>query len=123
MKRLFLSAVVLSLAGCAAQRPIEGPVRLGQIAFVGGPKVRPEKVIEDSRCPENVQCVWPGRLIVRGTVLGGGWSRQLDLTHGVPVAVADGNLTLVAATPPTSSSHLTPQPLPYRFTFSFQGGL
>lgn len=123
MKAIVLVAVLSSLAGCAVQKPIEGPVRLGQIAFVGGPKVRPEKVIEDSRCPSNGQCVWAGRLVVRVTVLGGGWSKQLDLTRGVPVNVADGALTLVAATPHKRSSSLDMGPLPYRFTFSFQGGL
>ncbi|SMD02790.1 MULTISPECIES: hypothetical protein [Sphingomonadaceae] len=120
MKAIVLVAVLSSLAGCAVQKPIEGPVRLGQIAFVGGPKVRPEMVIEDSRCPTDGRCVWAGRLIVRVTVLGGGWSRQLDLTRGIPVNVADGTITLVAATPPRRPSRL---PLPYRFTFSFQGGL
>lgn len=84
--------VATSLAGCAtggpvASRPIEGPVRLGEIAAVDGPKVRPDRVIEDSRCPADVQCIHAGRLIVRATVLGGGWSKQIDLTLGIPVPV------------------------------------
>ncbi len=68
---------VVSLTGCAAggpvaSQPIEGPVRLGEVAAVDGPKVRPDSVIEDSRCPTDVQCIVEGRLIVRVTVLGGG---------------------------------------------------
>ncbi|WP_312491178.1 hypothetical protein [Sphingomonas sp.] len=100
------------LAGCVVARPVEGPVRLGQMAAVNGPRVRADRVIEDSRCPVGVQCVRAGRLIVRVTVFGGGWSRVMDLGLGTPVVVADGRLTLVAATR-----------RPYRFTFDFQGGL
>lgn len=117
---------VISLAACAASgpvtsQPIEGPVRLGEIAAVDGPRVRSDHVIEDSRCPSDVQCVVAGRLILRATVLGGGWSKQVDLTLGVPIPVADGQLTLLAATPPPANSAAA-YVADMRFTFSFQGG-
>jgi len=119
------SLVAISLAGCAAggpvvSQPIEGPVGLGEIAAVDGPKVRPDRVIEDSRCPADVQCIQAGRLVVRATVLGGGWSKQIDVTLGVPVPVADGMLTLVDATPVPISGDTAPSAA--RFTFKFQGG-
>ncbi|MCE4517898.1 hypothetical protein [Xanthomonas hortorum] len=118
--------LVVSLVGCAAtgpvtSPPIEGPVGLGEIAAVDGPKVRPDHVIEDSRCPADVQCVVAGRLIVRTTVMGGGWSKQIDLTLGIPVPVADGMLTLVDATPVPLSGEAVPASAA-RFTFKFQGG-
>ncbi|MEQ7753773.1 hypothetical protein [Xanthomonas sp. WHRI 8370] len=118
--------LVVSLVGCAAtgpvtSPPIEGPVRLGEIAAVDGPKVRPDQVVEDSRCPADVQCVVAGRLIVRTTVMGGGWSKQIDLTLGMPVPVADGMLTLVDATPVPLSGEAVPASAA-RFTFKFQGG-
>ncbi|OAX86412.1 hypothetical protein A7D16_19395 [Xanthomonas nasturtii] len=102
--RVFAALVVISITGCATagpftSQPIEGPVRLGEVAAVDGPKVRPDQVIEDSRCPADVQCIHAGRLIVGTTVLGGGWSQQTDLTLGVPVPVADGMLTLVRRSP------------------------
>ncbi|MFA8629816.1 hypothetical protein QT937_013440 [Xanthomonas campestris pv. campestris] len=123
---LLASLLVISLAGCTAAgtvtgQPIEGPVRLGEIAAVDGPKVRPDQVVEDSRCPADVQCVVAGRLIVRTTVMGGGWSKQIDLTLGMPVPVADGMLTLVGATPVPLSGEAVP-PSAARFTFKFQGG-
>lgn len=95
-------------------------MRQGEIAAVDGPQVRPDSVIEDSRCPPGVQCIQAGRLIVRATVLGGGWSQQMDLTLGVPTPVADGMLTLVDATPVpvTTATDLSAA----RFTFKFQGG-
>lgn len=120
------SLVAASLAGCAtggpvAGEPIEGAVRLGEIAAVDGPRVRPDRVIEDSRCPADVQCIHAGRLIVRATVFGGGWSKQIDLTLGIPVPVADGTLALVDATPVPIDGK-TAAPSAARFTFKFQGG-
>jgi hypothetical protein len=117
--------MAVSLAGCpaggpVASQPIEGPVRLGEIAAVDGPRVRPERVIEDSRCPADVQCIQAGRLILRATVLGGGWSKEIDVTLGVPVTVADGMLTLVDATPVPIGSGTAASAA--RFTFKFQGG-
>lgn len=102
--QMLAALVVISLTGCTAAapakiKPIEGPVRLSEIAAVDGPKVRPDQVIEDSRCPIDVQCIHAGRLIVRAAVMGGGWSKQIDLTLGVPVPVGDGMLTLVDAIP------------------------
>lgn len=110
------------LTGCAARGPVEGPVRLGEIAAINGPRIRADGVIEDSRCPDDTQCVWAGRLIAQATVMGGGWSRQLDLTLGTPVHVADGSLTLVAATPVRRANDQPGARLPYRFTFDFKGG-
>ncbi len=122
---LLATLMAISLLGCAATGPvagppIEGPVGLGEIAAVDGPRVRPDRVIEDSRCPANVQCIQAGRLVVRATVLGGGWSKQIDLTLGIPVPVADGILTLVDATPVPVGSETAASVA--RFSFKFQGG-
>ncbi|MEA9482336.1 hypothetical protein JH302_00430 [Xanthomonas campestris] len=126
MRVRVVAAVVISLTGCVSaspftSQPIEGPVQLGEIAAVDGPKVRPDRVIEDSRCPADVQCIQAGRLIVKVTVIGGGWSKQVDLTLGIPVPVADGMLTLVNATPVPIDGD-TSMSSTARFTFKFQGG-
>jgi hypothetical protein len=119
----FLALTLAYLAGCASTAPIEGPVRLGQIAAVGGPRVRADRIIEDSRCPVGFDCFQAGHLIVNTTVLGGGWSRSINLTLGVPVHVADGDLTLISATPPPKAGKRANRRLQYRFTFRFRGGL
>ncbi|MFD1951237.1 hypothetical protein ACFSGX_10725 [Sphingomonas arantia] len=121
MNRTLLPLVLSLLAGCAAAGAVDGPVRLGQTADVGGPRVRVDRVIEDSRCPVDAQCVWAGRLIVRATVLGGTSSRQVDLTLGEPMAIADGKLTLITAVSDRGTGQQANAQ--YRFTFDFQGGL
>ncbi|WP_447725433.1 hypothetical protein [Sphingomonas koreensis] len=118
----------IALAGCTATaanppapQPPEGPARLGQTVFVDGPRVTPLKLIEDSRCPMNARCVWAGRVVLRVKVQGGAWQREIDLTMGEPVQVADGGLTLVSVTPDRrTDTAITPRD--YRFAFTFQGG-
>ena len=119
-------ALPLTLAGCAAgsastPSPVEnGPVALGQTAYVDGPQVTPLEVLEDSRCPKEVRCVWAGQVKLRVRVTGGAWSREIELVSNKPVQVADGALRLVAVTPDRSQAAIRPQD--YRFTFRFDGG-
>jgi len=122
--KLPLGLSCLVLAACATVPPAQaGPTAaLGETAYTNGLQVRPIGVIEDSRCPTNVQCVWAGRLVVRSEVRGGAWRRALDLELGKPEQVADGALTLVSATPGKIAGAET-DPRAYRFTFDFQGGL
>ncbi|MFS0772805.1 hypothetical protein [Sphingomonas sp. 1P08PE] len=122
LKGILVVAFGAATVGCASDRPVEGPVRLGQIAYVNGPRVRPDRVVEDSRCPVEANCVWAGRVIVQATVFGGGWVRTIDLELGKAVPVADGTLELVSATPLRRSGEGSRRPA-YRFTFEFRGGL
>lgn len=129
MNRLALLAIPLPLAllaGCASvtapDKPIEGPVALGQTAYVGGPAVTPLAVLEDSRCPKGVQCVWAGQVRVKVRVTGGSWSKELELNNREGVPVADGELRLIAVTPERVKDRSFPA-RDYRFTFRFDGGL
>ena len=53
----------------------------------------------------------------------GGWTKQVELTLGVPIDIADGKLTLVKAVPARQTDGQQKKSLAYRFTFDFQGGL
>jgi hypothetical protein len=123
MKALATSTI-LTLAACATLPAASaGPTAgFGQVAYTNGLYVRPLKVLEDSRCPALVRCVWAGRIVVRTQVSGGSWQRTLDLELNQPQQVADGALTLIAASP-AKAAHGEIDPRAYRFTFNFQGGL
>jgi len=113
----------LVLAGCATIPPTEtGPTAgLGQIASGNGLMIRPIKVIEDSRCPAAVNCVWAGRLTVRARMNGPGWTQIRDFELGVPQAVDQYRVTLITAEPQKQAGTAI-DPGAYLFTFDFQGG-
>jgi len=75
-------------------------VRLGETARLGDLRVRPIRVIEDSRCPGDVTCVWAGRLRLRVAISGVPGETELILGQlfALPGPSA-GTLTLVAADP------------------------
>lgn len=92
------------LVGCAVPLADTPPpangveVRLGGTAQLSNLSVRPLAVLEDSRCPRDVTCIWAGRLRLRVALVPGG---EIELTLGEPHALPGGvgTLTLVAATP------------------------
>ena len=125
IRTLLLAAFALSVGAPAAAAPAAaGPqahftagtfARLGQTARLENLRITPLAVIEDSRCPRLVTCVWRGRLRITAAVNG----QQLTLDNGVPVRVAGGQFTLVDATP-LSQRGETISPSAYRFELRFQ---
>ena len=118
--------IAVALGGCATVSPAEpGPTAsLGELAYTNGLRVRPLEVVEDSRCPVLVRCVWAGRVRVMTLIELRGGSEELrtTLTLGEPLPVADGSLTLVAVEPQKAAPGEI-KPDDYRFTFRFDGGL
>ena len=117
--KLVPGLLALLLAACATVPPANsGPTAgLGQYATVNGLRIRPIEVVEDSRCPANVQCVWAGRLVVRARMTGPGWTQIRDFELGVFQAVDRYRVTLISAEP----SKATPGEIDrraYRFTFA-----
>ena len=95
---------------------------LGQRVPVDGPQVTPLELLEDSRCPANVQCVWAGQVRIRAVVHTGTGDSVRELTSGKPEQVADGTLELVEVRPAKSSEAAIAHD-DYRFGFRFMGGL
>lgn len=90
--------------------------RIGETADLGhGLRVRPLEVVEDSRCPGDVDCVWAGRLRVRVAIEGAG---ECEVILGdAAVATPRGAFALVAVSPGTWSDWPQDQRPPYRFGF------
>ena len=123
MKPMLPLLLLLSVAGCATVPPAAaGPVAgLGQEAVVGGLRVRPIAIVEDSRCPVDVQCVWAGRLVILAEIDFHGGSEEFrgNMTLGQPVPLGAETVTLVAAVPPKLAGAAT-EPRAYRFTFAVE---
>jgi hypothetical protein len=68
----------------------------GQTADLGGGlTVRPLAIIEDSRCPANVQCIWAGRMRIRANVSG----QETELELGQPLQAPNGTVIFAIASP------------------------
>ncbi len=114
--------LIAACASVAATPPGSVVARIGQTVNVGGPRVTPLALLEDSRCPQGAQCVWAGRVRISARVTLGSGATVHELELGKPIPVADGALSLVAVTPAKGMEQATPAP-GYRFAFRFDGGL
>lgn len=120
MKALILPPLAAALAACVTTAPAAtGPTaRLGEVATVDGLRIRPLRVIEDSRCPINARCVWAGRIVLLTEVRSAAGRTTYDLILGEPVSHGSGRLALVAAEPGRMAGTET-EPGAYQFTFEF----
>ena len=122
-----LALAATLLAGCVtaqARTNEDGSVtaRLGQTVNVGGPRVTPLAVLEDSRCPMEARCVWAGRLRLSVRVTTGAGSSVREIASDKPLQVADGQLELAGVMPPRSVRGPI-KPGDYRFNLKFSGGI
>ena len=110
------------IAACAPlTNPAPGPLAtsratlaVGETTTIGGIGFRIIEVIEDSRCPPVVQCVWQGRVVVLvEQQMRGPLRHRIEL--GKPVAVPGGTLTLTDVEPPPLSGRRPD----YRLTLTF----
>jgi hypothetical protein len=121
MHRL-LPIIAISLAACATVPASAGPTAgLGQVAVVDGVTIRPLAVVEDSRCPRDVQCVWAGRLVILAEIgyRGGSESFRGRMTLGQALVFGRETVTLVSATPGKTAGSII-DPRAYRFSFAVQ---
>jgi len=120
MKRISL-LFLLALAACATVPPpaSAGPTAgIGQVAAVESIRVRPLALLEDSRCPASVRCVWAGQVRIRAEIMSSSSREVREMTSDKPVTVAGGTLTLVEVEP-SKVAPVATDPRSYRFTFRF----
>lgn len=133
MQKMFRTAAlslvaVTALSACAATReatalPDAANVAIGQRAYADGPLIQPVAVIEDSRCPVGVACIWAGRVRVKMLWLRpNGDAQSFGAVLGEPTPLADGTITLESVHPDKRADRPI-KPGDYRFAFRFMGGL
>ena len=118
----FILALGLGLAGCitADARPAGGGFAHVCKAVRSGPlTVTPLRVIEDSRCPRTVACVWAGQVRIEARIAGRGIAQRRQLTLGKPVdAGRSGSIALTAVEPGRAGTAGIAKSR-YRFAFTF----
>lgn len=107
---LLMTVIVSTSCGTSATGPQDGIPRevvlpLGQEVIVEGTVLRLAftRLVEDSRCPANVVCVWAGNAAVEvGIAVGTGPAQPLVLNTGVEPRSVEQNgvrVTLLEVTP------------------------
>ncbi len=110
------AAVATTSGGQHSRSSVTVTVPFGKPARINKQVFRPIAIIEDSRCPTRVTCVWRGRLIVE---FAHGARQQIRLEDGKPLAIPGGRLTLVSGSPRSQNGETFP-PQRYRFQLRFE---
>jgi len=122
--------LVLSLGACAS-RPIpvgptvfngEATAGLNQTAVIGDVRIRPLEVLEDSRCPEDVNCVHAGFFRVRVEIHTAREARTEVMEWNRGLALEDARSLRLTAISPRQRHSEPPDPRPYRLTFTLGPG-
>lgn len=100
-------------------------VKLNETASKLGVKITPVEVVEESRCPIDVQCIQAGTVRVRASVTERGAPAEMASDYmfelNVPMTIGVDQITLVDVMPvPRSGTTIKPED--YRFTFSVVKG-
>ena len=122
MKHIMLLLAPLALTACVTSGPPDrgGPpiatTRIGEPVRVDGLRVVPLAVLEDSRCPVDVQCIQAGTVRIDARIRRDGnvEVRQMELRKPIQVF---GREIVLAEVQPERRSDREIAPGDYRFTF------
>lgn len=117
-----IALLAAALTGCVQYNVADGDgvprARIGQTVEIGDFELTPLAVLEDSRCPSDVQCVWAGQLRLSVRIDFDDSVGTRELTLGKAQHVGTGMLTLTEAEPyPKAGKPIYPED--YRFGFSY----
>ncbi|MBP9757381.1 MAG: hypothetical protein KBD06_02160 [Candidatus Pacebacteria bacterium] len=78
--------------------------------------ITPHDVVDDSRCPADVQCIWAGTAHVRATVVTPAGTSEEMFELGKGMTVGEHTITLTGLTPAPQAGETIPDSS-YRFSF------
>ncbi len=128
LQRLLTAALFVCLPGCAIslKAPANSSVPskfatagLGKRVRIGTVAIMPLSVLEDSRCPANVQCIQAGTVRIAAKLRLQGKSETATLGFMMPYQLGDRWIHLVAACP-YPVHPVTIAQADYRFTFAVE---
>jgi hypothetical protein len=76
-----------------------GVISLAETKTINGVTLKPLAVVEESRCPQGVQCIWAGTVRVRTQISTNGVSTTTVIELGKSVIVSSKGITLASVTP------------------------
>jgi hypothetical protein len=118
MKLKILILVVLISNTLVAQEPQTTPpvivakIALGETVLFESTAISFKGVIEDSRCPKNVDCIWAGQAKVLVAIKSNGTTTEKDLVfHGTNFGQESENTLFVSDTKKYIVYRLSPYPV------------
>lgn len=91
--------------------------QIGKSVSLLGVTITPQEVIEDSRCPIDVTCIWAGRVRIRTILKSGMGEAPQIFTLGEPITTEAEEITLTSVEPvPVAGVAIAPKD--YRFIFT-----
>lgn len=90
--------------------------RVGQTVRALDVSITPLEIVEDSRCPQDVQCIWAGTIKVRATLVSGLGTSPVTFEIGQSITTEAEFVTLTGVTPAPKAGEPI-DPADYRFTF------
>jgi hypothetical protein len=105
--------------------PETAEVRLNEEKTIMGARITALEVLEDSRCPADVQCIQAGTVRVRTSIMARGdtAAQEAQFELGVPMTFGLDQVTLVAVSPAASAgSQIAPGDYVFTFTVVKGGG-
>ncbi|MEK7585165.1 MAG: hypothetical protein AAB455_01440 [Patescibacteria group bacterium] len=117
---LFLAFIAFKLfpsePSAPTPSPITGPVGFDQSFSDQGIALTPLELMQDSRCPEGVQCFWAGTVKVRVKLESEGNMQEAELELAKPITFVGQRVTLTGVTPASAENRIIPKG-DYRFQF------
>ncbi len=113
----FVCPLPVSAATSTQKNSVSVGVRLNQKVDVQGKMITPLRVLEDSRCPVDVECIQAGTVRVSTTVQSGSRTTTQVFVLGTPVTVGTEEITLTDVKP-VKNSKIIIRSTDYLFTFS-----
>lgn len=90
--------------------------KLSQKILNNGVYITPIEVVSDSRCPEDVTCIWAGEVKLKVRLEQGSSSEEISITSNTSTRFANKKITLTNISPNTNSKK-TVEPSDYEFQF------
>lgn len=120
MKKLVVVLAILVLSVFViAKIMTEDAVGPSQAVTIQGVTITPLEVLEDSRCPEDVQCVWAGTLKLLANIRKSSDAFNQVLELGQSVSLGSEEITLISASPDPKAGENIPFEK-YRFEFEVE---
>lgn len=91
--------------------------RLGETIVVNGVSITPLSIVEESRCPTDVQCIQAGTIRVDTKLQSQGGAQTITLKLGTPITFAGKKVTLFDASP-VPNTKVARKNSDYKFTYT-----